>query len=118
MMDDDDEEENAKPKARSANREARLEDLEHTIAGLEGLVAKLARGEPIEELPKFQQERDKIWICAACSYRLGTYDSLDMVLRIRHRDLFVYVSLGGPGGFVEVICRKCGEKNRTVYVPD
>lgn len=53
---------------------------------------------------------DETWQCVKCGQRLGFYDPTNDLLRIRHKDLTVYVEVG-RGGVVSVPCRACSEMN-------
>ncbi len=47
------------------------------------------------------------WKCGACFAVLGYTDANKETLRIKYKDLYVYVS----GGIVTQICRSCGKAN-------
>lgn len=87
------------------------EDMGHELQAAVAGVAALARGESLEGIPKADVMRDALWCCPACGHRLGVYNSQEDVLRIRYKDLFVWVH-AGTGGFIEVVCRSCGERVR------
>ena len=53
---------------------------------------------------------DQTWQCRKCGSRLGFYDQDQDVLRIRHKDLTVWIQVG-LGGVVSVPCRSCSELN-------
>lgn len=55
-------------------------------------------------------QADESWQCVKCGSRLGYYDRSDDTLRIRHKDLTLWVQVG-LGGRVSVVCRSCGELN-------
>ena len=57
---------------------------------------------------------DRIWECAKCHARLGVYDPASGEVRIRYRDLYVWVSRGD----IAVCCRGGGEVNTLTYEPD
>lgn len=92
----------------------RLAFVEHELAATQNALADAVRGKKIGP-PEQRQFRDQLWSCSSCHRALGTYDEKSDVMRIRHRDLFVYVTVG-IGGSIETICRHCGERNRQAYV--
>ena len=47
------------------------------------------------------------WKCQSCTSILGFLDKEKAELRIKYKDLFVYVK----GGEVRIICRSCGQQN-------
>ncbi len=51
------------------------------------------------------------WKCTACFAILGYTDASREVLRIKYKDLYVYVN----GGEVTEICRGCGKANTVTY---
>ncbi len=51
------------------------------------------------------------WKCSACCKVLGYTDPNKEVLRIKYKDLYIYVK----GGEVTEICRYCGKANVVVY---
>lgn len=68
-------------------------------------------GEDVGDGEHFTQP-DETWQCAKCGTKLGMYDPVEQVMRIKHKDLLTYVSLGdGSGGYITVVCRSCGETN-------
>lgn len=91
--------------------ELTVEDMGHELAAAVNGVATLARGETLEGIPKMDAMRDQLWCCPACGHRLGVYNKADDVLRMRYKDFFVYFH-AGKGGYVEVVCRSCGEQVR------
>lgn len=60
---------------------------------------------------------DHPWKCAKCASILAMYDPSVDVLRVRHRDFYMYVKVG-LGGFIEIICRACGESNVQQYTDE
>lgn len=91
----------------------RLEALEAMAESLDHAVAALRRDTPADPPAP---HRDPPWLCASCSRHLATYDEKRDLLRIRHRDLYLWIRVG-VGGWVEVVCRHCGEINRQTYTP-
>ena len=105
-----------------ARLDARFSSVERQIAGVAADVDSVARqtafllaragvrvegseddGEPIQQV-------DQTWQCRKCGARLGFYCQETDTLRIRHKDLVVYVQVG-IGGSVSVPCRSCAEMN-------
>lgn len=91
----------------------RLDRMEsETIAPLAAAVEHLHRrvSDSVEdEEPKVVGH--KPWKCEGCRGLLGFYDEQRDVLRIRVKDFHVHVQVG-PGGWIEVPCRRCGFQNR------
>ncbi len=50
------------------------------------------------------------WKCLACNKVLGYTDSDKQILRIKYKDLYIYVK----GGEVTEICRYCGKANHVI----
>ncbi len=50
------------------------------------------------------------WKCTACCKILGYTDPNKEILRIKYKDLYIYVK----GGEVTEICRYCGKANTAV----
>lgn len=83
-----------------------------------GQVAFLMRAAGVKSAPEEDPEVaegpvaqvDEVWQCVKCGQRLGFYDPSNDLLRIRHKDLTVYVEVG-VGGVVSVPCRACSELN-------
>jgi len=92
----------------------RLEKLERLFQALDGDVNALKAGaRPARDGDHVNP--DNPWNCGKCGGCLAMYDPAKDVLRIRHRDLYVFIQVG-PGGFIDVICRTCGELNSQAYV--
>ena len=47
------------------------------------------------------------WTCKSCKSILGFLDANKETLRIKYKDLFIYIK----GGSVQIICRSCGQMN-------
>ena len=64
---------------------------------------------------KDKEEEEKIlcvaWKCIDCKKVLGYTDSRSEILRIKYKDLFVYIRKGE----VTVLCRNCGKQNIVNY---
>ena len=63
-----------------------------------------------EEDPEAQVQVDKIWQCVKCGARLGFYDEAEDLLRVRHKDITIWMKVG-VGGHASLLCRSCGELN-------
>lgn len=95
-----------------------LSNVEGEIATVAKQVAHLLRlqGVQINDPEQEQGEDDAIaqvdqtWQCVKCGSRLGYYSPADDVLRIKHKDLLMWVQ-PGAGGKVSIVCRNCGELN-------
>lgn len=57
---------------------------------------------------------DAQWRCSKCKALLAFYDPRTDVLRIRYKDFVAFMRVGA-GGFVQVLCRGCGEINTQEY---
>lgn len=53
---------------------------------------------------------DQFWLCKRCGAKLAFFDHEKDEMRIRFRDLFVYVT-PGDGGSIRYVCRGCGYVN-------
>lgn len=99
--------------------DSRVIKLEKKIQILEKEVEELFKSQSIIE-NDLQNEsekckpRDAIWGCKKCGSRLGIYDPDTDELRIRYKDLFVYVQ-AGEGGYVKIVCRSCSFLNKVSY---
>ena len=58
---------------------------------------------------------DAPWRCCKCNSLIAFYDRNEDVLRVRYKDLYMWVGVG-VGGFVQIVCRNCGQSNRQDYV--
>lgn len=96
-----------------------LSKLQQRVAELEREVSTVAAiAATTDEKPDPSRGRaiaDAIWHCSKCSALLAFYDVRTDVLRIRYKDHMVYARVG-DGGFVQIICRGCGEVNTQEYV--
>lgn len=99
---------------------AELEELIGTLIGertaTDDLVSRLLRGERPTDLPEVVETRDQLWQCRSCKHRLGTYDPVEDVLRIRIKDVVIRIQVG-PGSWVKFLCRDCLAENLLDYVP-
>lgn len=98
------------------NADQRLAKLERQMNGIEKEIEGLARlSEALEN--ESITPVDEIWQCNKCGARLGIYDKIQDVLRIRYRDLYAYFTVG-VGGRVKLVCRSCSEINELTYTDD
>lgn len=98
------------------NMEQRVAKMERQLNGIEkemGALARLSEALENESITPV----DEIWQCTKCGSRLGIYDKLEDVLRIRYRDLYAYFTVG-VGGRVKIVCRSCSEINELTYTDD
>ncbi len=92
---------------------ARVKSLESEIQRMSELLASMQTEDPDDER-KGRAISDAAWKCKKCSSLLGFYDVQTDVLRIRHKEHSAYIRVGA-GGFVQVICRGCGDINTQEY---
>ena len=64
--------------------------------------------EQSDKLPA--KSKDSIWACKSCSSKLGMYDPETDELRLRYKELSVYMK-PGLGGSIRVPCRRCSQMN-------
>ena len=65
----------------------------------------------IEEKRKEALNLTFAWKCIECFKILGYTDADREVLRIKYKDLYIYIN----GGVVTEICRFCGKANTVTY---
>lgn len=106
----------APDRAVAAEPTTTIAELTARVAGLENVI-RLARGEETDEPVPGRREfmKDAAWKCGKCNSLLAYYDHDTDVIRIRYKDHLVRAQIG-PGGWVEVLCRGCGENNRKEYL--
>lgn len=88
-----------------------METIGHEVGALQGVVTKVVRGEPVDEIHQVHPERDKVWACYNCGNRLGVYDTTEDVMRVRYREVYLWFH-AGPGGYIKTVCRSCMAENR------
>lgn len=94
-----------------ARLQAQVSSLSTEIAKIHGILALGMRSTDGEEDEgKGRAVSDAAWKCKKCRALLGFYDVQSDVMRIRYKDHIAFFRLG-PGGFVQTICRGCGEIN-------
>lgn len=54
--------------------------------------------------------KDSVWACTNCGAKLGVYNSESDELRLRYKELAVYM-VPGTGGSIMVPCRRCAAMN-------
>lgn len=96
---------------------ARVQALEGELQKMGALLAAMAVGESEDDERKGRAIADAAWKCKKCSSLLGFYDMESDVLRMRYKDHSTYVRVGA-GGFVQVICRGCGDINTQEYATE
>ncbi len=77
-------------------------------------IARLARGEKLDEIPEARPLRFQLWTCYACGARLGMYDKDQDVLQGRYKEWLWWVHTG-EGGWFKTVCRSCCAENRLDY---
>lgn len=65
------------------------------------------RAEASELVRKLQGKQASPWLCRDCGSILGVFSEDRETVRIKYKDLFVYVTRG----VVTVFCRTCGCQN-------
>lgn len=98
----------------------RLASIERHLRALDEDLSVLGSAVRLGEAPESESEGepepsggpfdDVVWSCERCPARLGIYDPVDDILRLRHRDFIAHVRTGSLG-FVRVVCRGCGHIN-------
>lgn len=101
--------------ALSARLAAMEDDLSRASKIITGLMREkhLSLGQD-DEVP--QEPVDKVWCCQKCGSQQGYYDEANDVLRVRYKEHVVHVHTG-IGGWIRLVCRKCGELNVLEYAP-
>jgi len=51
------------------------------------------------------------WRCSECNKKLALSSDGYKTLKVKHKDLYITIH-SGTGGWLEVICPRCGECNR------
>ena len=97
-----------------ARLQAQVASLTAELGKLQGIVALGMRATDGEDDQGGRAVSDAAWKCKKCRSLLGFYDVSSDVMRIRYKDHVAFFRLG-PGGFVQVICRGCGEINTETY---
>jgi len=97
----------------------RLAKIERQMRGMDeeiNTISSMVSAPQLEETPSHRgaANPDQIWSCKKCSSRLGFYDPVTDLLRIRYKDFVTYIHIG-RGGFVQVLCRSCSEMNTAEY---
>ena len=104
---------------RLAKLERHLRGLDQELNNLASVTAKVATvianqtsgtSESDEDKTHGSANPDHIWVCRKCGARLGFYDPVEDLLRVRYKDFVTYIHIGA-GGYVQVLCRSCSEMN-------
>ena len=93
---------------------SRVQTLETEIQRMAQMLAATVPSEGEEDERKGRAILDAPWKCKKCAALLGFYDVETDVLRIRYKDHVTFVRVG-EGGFIQVICRGCGDINTQEY---
>ena len=56
------------------------------------------------------RSKDVVWACTSCGAKLGMYSKEKDELRLRYKELAIYM-VPGVGGSISVPCRRCAELN-------
>lgn len=88
--------------------------LNRRIADLEQVVSALSLG---RDEQSDRPQSDAMWKCRKCGSLLAFYDRGEDVLRIRYKEHLTYVHVG-VGGWVQVVCKSCGEPNIQTYATE
>ncbi len=94
--------------------ESRLEELDTALAKTMAVAQLAAERGTADDEPQVKDERHQEWACSCCRNRLGFYDKVEDVVRIRVKDFHAHVH-AGEGGWVKVPCRRCGHVNEVSY---
>jgi len=89
----------------------RLASMDEEMGNLTTIVSLLTHEDG--DVPDMAPARvliDQFWTCKRCNAKLGVFDHESDEMRIRYRDLFLYV-IPGEGGRLKYTCRGCGYVN-------
>ena len=64
----------------------------------------------VEEGSAEVRTKDTVWACVGCGAKLGVYNKETDELRMRYKELAVYM-VPGVGGSIQVPCRRCAQLN-------
>lgn len=96
--------------------QARLSTLEADLGKALALLSART-DEPADDERRGRAVADVAWKCKKCSTLLGFYDADADVMRMRYKDDVSYVRVG-EGGFIQKICRGCGEINTQAFASE
>ena len=89
--------------------ELRLIDLEKSYISLLKEIQNLVKIETFVSDNKVC-EKDKIWICEKCKFKLAVIDVNNKEIRVRYKDLYLWNKMS-KGGEIKIICRGCSHIN-------
>lgn len=101
------------------NSEVRLAALEAQVQELRDALGAVHHTCQLLLIQNSQQEedgaqqmrsRDTVWACTSCGAKLGMYSEEKDELRLRYKELAIYM-IPGVGGSIRVPCRRCAELN-------
>lgn len=96
---------------RMAAMESVIAEQETAIHHVFAMVQAIARGDEENSAREDRSPmRDDVWTCTNCAARLGLYNQEREEMRVRYKDLLVYIK-PGKGGILRIPCRRCGEEN-------
>jgi hypothetical protein len=90
----------------------RLTALDDDVKNLIELCRGVLGGGP-DEKKAARVMLDQFWFCERCKAKLAFFDHVNDEMRIRFRDLFIYLR-PGDGGELTYICRGCGYVNKLI----
>jgi len=96
-------------KKQNQDFELRLIDLEKSYISLLKEIKNLVNIESFVAENKVC-EKDKIWVCEKCKFKLAVIDVNNKEVRIRHKDLYLWNKMD-KGGEIKIICRGCSHLN-------
>ena len=96
-------------KKETQNIEARLINLETNYISLVKEVKDLLNVEMFLKNNSFG-EKDRLWVCEKCKFKLAVVDVEKKEVRVRHKDFFIWNKIG-KNGKVKIICRGCSFLN-------
>lgn len=95
---------------------ARLDSIERDQESHGRLLGSMGAPQTEQDPDEPKAQADVIWPCIKCGSRLGFYDQRADVVRCRYKEHILHTRLG-PGGWLKVVCRQCGEINSIDYTP-
>ena len=93
----------------SQDIESKLNELENKYINLVKDIQNLIN---IELFVRDNQvcEKDKLWLCEKCKFKLGVVDSMKKEVRIRYKDFYIWNTIGKDSE-LKMICRSCSHLN-------
>lgn len=91
-----------------------IQILKKQVANLEAELGDLSSVKDFFEKENISPT-DSICQCQKCGHKLGIYDKKSDELRIRYRELALYVTIG-KGGNIKIICKNCSHIQQFNYI--